>query len=129
MKVFLEKHDEPSDPEAESSRMATTAAEFAGQFLMPQHRGVIDCDDRFVLFGNDGYECDTRSQREVEIVLDQLSAHEPVLGINEDGVTWAVVLTDFTRTKFDEEELRQMVWDAWMVACDEHCDEETEVRS
>jgi hypothetical protein len=111
------------DREADAIRMAKVAAEFAGAVLFPQHRGVINCDDRFVLFGNDGYETDIRSQREVEIVLDELADHEPVLGVNENGITWAVVLTDFTRMKFDEDELRRIVWDAWMSACDEQLDD------
>jgi hypothetical protein len=103
-------------PDFDSPEWAVMAAEFTGSFLIHRQRGVFRCEDRLVLFGNDGYSDDICSRREVEILLEKLANHQPVLGINEDGYAWAIVLTD---NGFDEDELRDIVWDAWMIACDE----------
>lgn len=80
---------------------------------------VIDCDDRLIVYGNDGYEHDARSRRECEIVLESLSMHKPVMGVDDEGCSWAVVVTDYSRSKFDEDELNELVWNAWMIACDD----------
>jgi hypothetical protein len=95
------------------------AAAFVETFLLHRHRGVIDCDDRLIVYGDDGYQHDARSRREVEIVMESLSKHKPVMGLDDEGYSWAVVVTDYSRTKFDKEELTKMVMNAWMVACDE----------
>jgi len=104
-----------TDPDCDSPEWAVMAAEFTGSFLIHRQRGVFRCEDRFILFGNDGYHYDPCSLREVEILLEKLADQQPVLGINEDGYAWAIVLED----SGDEEELRKIVWDAWMIACDE----------
>jgi hypothetical protein len=116
-----------STEKLDDERLAIVAAEFVGAFLFHRHRGVIDCGDRLIIFGNDGYENDTRSQREVEIVLDSMSEDDPILGIDAEGCSWAIVFTDYSRKKFDEEELNRMVWDAWMLACDEALESKTQV--
>ena len=41
--------------------VAAKAAEFFGSCLMHQHRGVWDCGDKIVVFGNDGYRTDPES--------------------------------------------------------------------
>jgi hypothetical protein len=107
------------DEAAYAAKMAKVAAEFTGTFLMTQHRGVLDCGDHFVVFGNDGYSDDPRSQREAAIVLEHFKSDSPVLGVCEEGYSWAIVVTDYSRPTFDAERLRKIVWDAWMVACDE----------
>lgn len=100
------------------TRRAATAAEFAKEFLFKQHRGVIDCDDHFVVFGNDGYD-DPRSRREAELVIEALHDAKPVLGVSADGYTWAVVVTDYQRPTFDPERLSRIVRKAWETACNE----------
>jgi hypothetical protein len=47
------------------------------------------------VFGNDGYEQDTRVRREVELLrhcLDEASMKELGFGISEDGFSWALVV-------------------------------------
>lgn len=114
MSAYLE-----SDEMADERDDAVVAADFASQFLISTHRGVIDCGDKFVLFGNDGYSIDSRSVREVEIVMETLAKHSPVFGLCREGCTWAIVVTDYGRTKFNAAALERMVWDAWFVACEE----------
>lgn len=92
---------------------AVIAADFAGTFLMHVHRGVINCGDRFVIFGNDGYENSSRSRHEAELVMNGLADHEPMFGVSHEGYTWAIVLTDYTRELFDECDLAELGWDAW----------------
>lgn len=92
---------------------AVIAADFAGTFLMHLHRGVINCGDRFVIFGNDGYKNSNRSRHESELVMKALADHEPTFGVSHEGYTWAIVLTDYTRELFDECDLEEVVVDAW----------------
>lgn len=115
MKSIVEDLDPADDWIA---RRAVTAAEFAKEFLFKQHRGVIDCEDHFVVYGNDGYE-DPRSRREAELVMDALQDGEPVLGVSGDGYTWAVVVTDYKRPTFDPERLMRIVIKSWSTACNE----------
>jgi hypothetical protein len=114
------------DEEAAVKHGAHVAAEFASCFLMNQHRGVVDCGDHFVIYGNDGYKNDPRSRREAEMVVEELADGNPVLGVSDEGYTWAVVVTDYRRPTFDPERLAKMVWNAWMLACDEAENEEGE---
>ena len=45
MEMSIEKRKLQFNQDADAMRMAVVAAEFAGAFLFPQHRGVINCDD------------------------------------------------------------------------------------
>lgn len=114
-----EKYSLEFEEDMDEACIGMVAAEFVGTLLMHIHRGVIDCDKRLIVYGNDGYEHDARSRREVEIVLESLSEHNPVLAVDDEGYSWVVVVTDYTRTKFDKDELNEIVRNAWMVACDE----------
>jgi hypothetical protein len=107
------------DEAVETAPMADIGAEFVGTFLMPQHRGVLDCGDHFLIFGNDGYRNDPRSRREAEIMLQHLQDDSPTLGVNKEGYTWANVVTDYERATFDQESLVECAWDAWRTACAE----------
>ena len=59
---FADPAESPTTPERSS---AGIAADFASTFLMHRHRGVINCDSYFILFGNDGYATDQRSRKEL----------------------------------------------------------------
>ena len=106
---------------------ADIAADFANKFLMHRHRGVINCDSYFVIFGNDGYSSDQRSRIESSEVWRKLRHHDPVSGMSSDGVTWSLVLTDHSRSLFDEDELNQLVWDTWMEVCDRYGQKPSEI--
>lgn len=106
-------------PDSSVRSPADIAADFANQFLMHRHRGVINCDSYFVIFGNDGWETDQRSRKEMADVWSKLREYELESGFSGDRYTWSLVLTDHTRSLFDEEELNQLVWDTWMEVCDE----------
>ena len=105
--------------EAPERTPADIAADFANRFLMHRHRGVINCDSYYVIFGNDGWEADQRSRKEMADVCGELRQYEPESGWSSDKMTWALVLTDHTRSSFNEEELSQLVWDTWMEVCDD----------
>ncbi|WP_397569067.1 hypothetical protein [Schlesneria sp. T3-172] len=73
---------------------ATIAANYVGKFHMTQHRGVLPVDDGMIVFGNDGYSNDERSQREVSMVRDRLKPFElsePEFAVSDDGYSWALV--------------------------------------
>lgn len=98
---------------------AIIAAEFANACLMHKHRGVIDCDTCFVIFGNDGYAVDQRSRKEAAEVWGALKQHDIQFGLSSDGNTWAFVVTDHSQSHFDREELEDLVWTTWMCVCDQ----------
>ena len=106
--------DQLSEHEALLSQLA---ADFACELHFHWHRGVINCGNRYVLFGNDGFKSDARSRNEAEILMQRLAVHKPTLGQSKDGYTWAIVLTDHSRQVFDEHELHEMVWEAWAEVC------------
>jgi hypothetical protein len=108
-----------NDEATEAASMASVGAEFVSKLLFPLHRGVLDCGDHFVIFGNDGYKDDPRSRREAEIILQHFHEESPILGTNEDGYSWAIVLTDYQRSRFDRKKLEKLVWEAWATACAE----------
>jgi hypothetical protein len=108
------------EPEASERSPADIAADFANQFLMHRHRGVINCDSYYVIFGNDGYATDQRSRKECADVWRRLRQHHDTeTGFSSDRMTWAIVLTDHSQSLFDEVELDHLVWDTWMSVCDE----------
>lgn len=98
---------------------ADLAADFAQTFLMHRHRGVINCGSYFILFGNDGFSKDQRSRKESADVWGRLRQYDTESGLSSDGNTWTLILTDHSRTLFDEEELEQLVWDTWITVCDQ----------
>lgn len=111
--------DLEEQPDAPDRTPADIAADFANRFLMHRHRGVINCDSYFIIFGNDGWETDQRSRKEMADVWGKLRQYEPESGWSNDKTTWTLVLTDHSRSLFDEEELDHIVWDVWMEVCDE----------
>lgn len=104
---------------SEEASEAVKAAEFANTFLLHRHRGVINCDSYYVIFGNDGYSTNQASRVEAADVWGALRQHEMHFGLSNDGTTWAIVLTDHSRTLFDEDALVSLLWNTWMTVCDQ----------
>ena len=125
---------------------ATYAAEFVSNYLFHVHRGVLDCGDRYIVFGNDGYSSDKRSQEEVRSLRERLKVldlketgfatskaeHDPqdqqrtqesleALGLSlqfasDDGYTWALVIDNFQKLD-GKAELEAEVSKCWLRAC------------
>jgi hypothetical protein len=98
---------------------ANAAAEYAGQCLFHIHRGILDCGDKKILYGNDGYEEDPRVRKEVELVTAKLNAlghGEPIFGKGKDGYSWSLVLLDYGRAIQDVEPLYKTLEEAWVEA-------------
>ena len=115
-----EAEDQAGSRETKERTRADIAADFATEFLMPCHRGVIDCGDYFIIFGNDGYASDQRSRIEFSEVWGKLREFEPESGISDDGYSWALVLCDYTQKLFDKEKLEKLVWTTWWEVCETH---------
>jgi 6-phosphogluconate dehydrogenase (decarboxylating) len=82
------------------TQSANAAAEYAGQCLFHIHRGILDCGDKVILYGNDGYKEDPRSQKEVELVsaaLKDLGHDKPIFGQSQCGYTWSLMILDYNR--------------------------------
>ena len=98
---------------------AEVAANYAQTFLMRSHRGVYECEDHIIIFGNDAYTNDARSQREVELMQVALPAHgitESEFGVSNDGISWAIVADN--QDGIDLRELEFELWGCWFGACE-----------
>ena len=101
-------------------KRVSALANFVSESLFANHRGIIDIDDGFVVYGNDGYNQDQRSRNEVEIVrerLKDLGLPEPVFGVDEaEGYTWVLVYFHEVVSSHREElfdVVNTIVQDAW----------------
>jgi hypothetical protein len=106
---------------------ARAAAEYVNHFLYASHRGAYRTHDAVIVYGNDGYKQDARSQVEVEAVrkhLDQSSdlltkGYPPEFATSEDGYSWVLMFRDYSQ-QWEErmvDELKELVWGAWDTAC------------
>lgn len=98
----------------ELNGMAKGTAKFVEAHLMDKHRGCIPVGGRrYVIFGNDSYATDKRSQEEAADVLAAAVYEEcPVSDIQttEDGQTWAIA---FVGKKEQARLLHTMAWVSW----------------
>ena len=99
---------------------AKAAAEFAGGCLFHRHRGVHDCGDKVVLFGNDGFQTDQRSQEEVELIKRYLRDRK--LEVSEfspcqEGYSWAIVVNNYQRKRININSLERRLGECWQQAC------------
>jgi hypothetical protein len=110
---------------------ANAAAEFFNRCEFHYHRGVHDCGDKIVIFGNDGAS-EPRARREIELIktsLANMGVPAPVQGLSEGGVTWALLIFNYERRSYDLKALNAIVWAAWSKACDEATKEKEAVVS
>src|SRR5262245_8395932 len=74
---------------------AKSAANYFHDFKFHYHRGVEDASHLLIAFGNDGYNVDERSRKEVELVraaARKLGLIETDFATDDaDGYTWALV--------------------------------------
>ena len=99
---------------------AIAAAEHVNQNLTHRHRGVLDCHDKLIVFGNDAYESDERSQEEVDLMKRELAELGlPVLefGISQDGHSWAILVEIGEHRSIELTEIEQRLWTCWKQAC------------
>lgn len=104
---------------------AIAAANFVNHLLFHRHRGVLDCGDKFVIFGNDGYDSDPRARYEVAVILaavEELGWKDFGFGKqspdDQDGsYSWAIVVYNYERKSVDLGRLHDIVYQAWDAAC------------
>jgi hypothetical protein len=100
------------------SKEAEVCANFVASCLFHRHRGVLDCDDKVILFGNDGYGGkDERAYREVELLKGRLDKtgitdYSFAHSTDEEHYSWAIVVPDYQR-RLDREALQAWVWECW----------------
>ena len=76
---------------------AVAAQQFCERLLHHYHRGVLDCDDKYVVYCNGRYEW---AGQLAERMLDRLSMLAPAdvrFSGDEDGY-WAIVIYNYART-------------------------------
>jgi hypothetical protein len=118
------------DPQCDD---AIAAANYGHHLLFPRHRGVLDCGDKFVIFGNDGYDSDARARYEVDIILASLEGldwkdvrfgKQTPGNVKDGSYSWAIVVYNYERRPVDLERWHDIVCRAWDMACDgkRNCD-------
>lgn len=103
-----------------NNRAAKAAAEFAGECLFHRHRGVLDCGDKVILYGNDGYEKDQRSQEEVELIKRYLADRKlevSEFSPSDEGFSWAIVVNNYQKKRISINRLERRLWECWQQAC------------
>lgn len=100
---------------------AQLLSEIISQELGEAHRGAFPYGDSgvVVVFGNDCFVADPRSQRSVDAVRDrvsQLDATEMNFAVSRDGVTWVlvVIVPDALDVQEAARALEDAAWDGWM---------------
>ncbi len=113
------------------NEVAAAAAEYVYQCLFPRHRGVLDCGDKIVVFGNDGYRTEdgeaSRALHEIELLKQYLKKEglwdesrphrSPQFGLSKNGYSWAVVIFNYQRRYIDLKELEDTLMACWDSAC------------
>ncbi len=100
--------------------MPQAAAEFVSKCLFHRHRGVLDLDDKVVIFGNDGYAKDERSRREVDLMRRELAKLELTpsgFSVCADGYSWAMIVANYQHLDIDCDQLQNLLSDCWSAAC------------
>jgi len=113
---------ESTKPKENRMTNAETVANYVHRLLTHIHRDVYRCDKQIILYGNDAFRNDPRSQREVELIRASLSAYgitEYEFGLSDDGLTWAILAEDCPDEAVDIDELHNELWSCWFAACEE----------
>ncbi|WP_145085520.1 hypothetical protein [Anatilimnocola aggregata] len=73
-----------------------------------------------ILYGNDGYEKDQRSQEEVELIKRYLADRKlevSEFGQSTEGFSWAIVVSNRQRNRISTNTLEKRLWECWQQAC------------
>lgn len=103
-----------------NNNAAVAAAEHINHNLTHRHRGVLDCDDKLIIYGNDAYESDERSQEEVDLMrreLVELDLPISEFGVSRNGHTWAMVVDLDEHRSVEHAEIEHRLWTCWKQAC------------
>ena len=109
-------------PSVASNSRAKAAAEFVHECMFPSRRGVLDCWDTFIVFGNDGYDLGGPPKREVDLVVEYLGTlgfEAAEFGVSSGGYSWAVVVDYYYHKPIDLKTLRKILAMCWDKACEE----------
>lgn len=109
-------------PSVASNSRAKAAAEFVHECMFPSRRGVLDCWDTFIVFGNDGYDLGGPPKREAEMVeeyLGTLGFQAAEFGVSSNGYSWAMVVDNYYHQPIDLGKLRKILATCWDKACEE----------
>jgi hypothetical protein len=107
--------------EGVATSSACLAAEYYGEFRLRVHHGAEAGDRRAIVYGNDGYEGDPRTRKQVRLVRERatgLGLVEESFGTSADGYSWAVVYRVSPPADAGDaaEALDGLVWRAWEEA-------------
>ena len=103
--------------------VATLAAEaavaYVYQCLFHRHRGLIHCDDKFIVFSNRRPESDRLNRKEIALVRDVLRKDKvPPDGFATNGNSWAMVILDYERI-IDLAFVEAKLWECWTQLCED----------
>ena len=101
---------------ASSQQLAQWLVDFAGHFAFASHRGAFAMNGMTFVFGNDSYDSDPRSKREVELLREALATKEiqelAFATETEGAYTWGMLLEGE-----HEDWANDNLWPLWEEAC------------
>lgn len=102
---------------------AVAAANFARTILVKQERGTFRIGGYTIIFGNDAYTTDPRSQCQVRLfraMLPHFGFADHQFGLSDDGFSWAITAYgfygDYAFQQWFEAELRLCWGDACWIS-------------
>ena len=107
------KQRKPESMAEYNQRDADSAAAFFGNCMNHVHRGLFDCGDKIVFYGNDGYA--NGASVEVDFLkakLLTLGISNAVVGLASGGYSWALIVYNYQRVPYHLATLEQMLWDS-----------------
>jgi hypothetical protein len=110
------ERDDETDEDGGPQCHAKAAAEFVQSCMFHYSRGALDCGDKIVVFGNDGYDPNSIIHAEVELVqehLEKLGLSRKEFGTSTDGYSWAVVAMNYDGLPIDIHEVEQKLHKIW----------------
>ena len=103
--------------------MAKAAANYVSRCLFHVHRGMLDCGDKIILFGNDGAAKDERARNEIDFIREALPSYKingHFLATSDgEAYSWAILILNYDRAIKDgtKAKLERLVWESWKLAC------------
>ena len=82
------------------NQAARAAANYAHECMFHFHRGTLDCEDKVIVFGNDGYEGSEKCQKQVQLLQDWLIERgltRSEFAPSDNGYSWAIVVFNYDR--------------------------------
>ncbi len=92
------------------------AANYVRALFEQSDRGVYECGNHIIIYGNDGYAKNRQTQKYVErmrSILNYYQLNDCEFGLSDDGHAWVLLVTPEENHIVDPEDLNSDLWKCW----------------